>query len=123
MQKDDSIPSDGTKADSEQKDEDLFVRQHRSKPNVICRFLSEWFRKRKIRKFEREFDKYYTGLLMGDLYDAKIRLLTKMKKDKHLWLKKYLETKQSGRYIWRISIHRKFEQNFYGESTGRFSCN
>jgi hypothetical protein len=95
MQKDDSIPSDGTKADSEQKDEDLFVRQHRSKPNVICRFLSEWFRKRKIRKFEREFDKYYTGLLIGDLYDAKIRLLTKMKKDKHLWLKKYLETKQS----------------------------
>jgi len=56
MQKDDSIPSDGTKADSEQKDEDLFVRQHRSKPNVICRFLSEWFRKRKIRKFEREFE-------------------------------------------------------------------
>jgi len=35
MQKADSIPSDGTAADSEQKDEDLFVCQHSSKPDVV----------------------------------------------------------------------------------------
>lgn len=64
---------------------------HSSNTNVICRFFKEWSVKRKIRKFESEFDKYYNGLLMGDLYDAKVRLLTKMKKEKDLWLKKYLE--------------------------------
>ena len=34
MQKADSIPSVGTKADSEQKDENLFVSSHDTKPNV-----------------------------------------------------------------------------------------
>lgn len=69
--------------------------RHSSNTNVICRFFKGWSTKRKTRKFEREFDKYYTGLLMGDLYDAKVRLLTKMKNEKHLWLKKYLENKLS----------------------------
>ena len=34
----DRIPSDRTTADSEQKDEDLFVSQHRSKPHVSGSF-------------------------------------------------------------------------------------
>lgn len=31
----DSVPSAGTKADNEQKDENIFVSQHSSKPNVV----------------------------------------------------------------------------------------
>jgi len=65
------------------------------KNNIIFRFISEWFMKRKIRKFEREFDRYYTGLLLGELYDTKIILLTRMKNNKELLLKNYLEKGQS----------------------------
>ena len=65
------------------------------KSNIIFRFISEWIMKRKIRNFEREFDRYYTGLLLGELYDAKIILLTRMKKNKELLLKNYLEQNQS----------------------------
>ena len=35
MQKAESIPSDGTKADSEQKVENIFVSSHDTKPNVV----------------------------------------------------------------------------------------
>lgn len=66
--------------------------KHIEEPNVVCRFISEWFMKRKLQKFEKEFDNYYNGLIMmGDLYDAKVRLLTYMKKNKSMYLKNYLE--------------------------------
>ena len=64
------------------------------KGNIIFRFISEWFVKRKIRMFEKEFDRYYTGLLLGELYDTKIKLLAHMKNNKELYLKNYLEQGQ-----------------------------
>ncbi len=61
----------------------------------VRRFFSEWFRNRKIKKFEREYDKFFTALLLGELYNQKVKLLTEMKRNKEQWLKKYLDNGQS----------------------------
>lgn len=57
----------------------------------LSRFFTDLVIKYKTRRFEKEFDKFFTGLLLGDLYEAKINLLTYMKQNKDLMLKKYLE--------------------------------
>lgn len=53
--------------------------------------MKKIIRKIKIWKFNKDFDRYYNGLLMGgDLYDAKVKLLSDMKNNKALYLENYL---------------------------------
>ena len=67
----DSIPSAGTAADSEQKDEDLFVSQHSSKPNVGCSLFSYAlysliFSISKLRKFSKSVCSALADILIGE---------------------------------------------------------
>ncbi len=64
----------------------------------MIRLIAAWKAmviRNKTRKFNREFDRYYNSLLMGELYDAKVNLLTDMKDNRESYLKKYLETGMS----------------------------
>jgi len=44
----------------------------------------------RAKKFEMDFNRYYEGLLSGDLYDAKVKALLSMKKNKEIWKDDYI---------------------------------
>ena len=44
----------------------------------------------KIWIFNKQFNRYYEALLLGELYGIKIKLLLKLKKDKNEYLNNYL---------------------------------
>lgn len=48
-------------------------------------------RKIKTWWFNKQFDRYYNGLLLGELYNEKIKLLSDMTNNRELYLKRYLE--------------------------------